>query len=617
MTSFTPQVATPCAAPPDPTKHVNYTHGMVLGVDDFTQEFAYLSGRDQWLARDLIGYGTVCGLHVSRETDARGLRVVVTPGVALNPRGQLIRVTSAQCAYLNDWLAAHTPQVMEHLGSPAGDVARLYVVLCYRECPTDAEPIPGEPCRTVEESMAPSRLTEDFKLELRFEAPDQREEDAIRDFVAWLRQVDISDAPGGATLEAFEQAIRDAAELIGSPLGTPPDFMYGSPPAWLRIHVADAPEYLRAAFRIWTTELRGRWKAAGCTGFPNDDCVLLAQLDVPLLRLPGQWQVDPTRLIEVHEERRPYLMHLRLLQEWLLAGRREALPADVVTDETAFGQSPAAGTSESYSRADHTHGTPPLPAIPAPGDGVISETAFGLASNAGASPNFSRADHTHGTPPAPPAVLPSATVIAETAFGQAANPGGAAELSRGDHTHGTPTLPAIPTPGDTVTPEIAFGQAANPGGAAEFSRADHTHGTPAAPGVVGDVVERPSAAVRFGIVAAGTVRGDNGNRQPVYNGLRVTGAGGAGQISLTFDGYEEPPRVDGRFQYIVKALPVFNDLFQTNVVVNFQEFSPDPNVGFVLRVTDITGNPINPDRLMNLELMIEVSQFPFRQRGEE
>jgi len=30
----------------DPSKHVNYTFGMLLGVDDFKQEFAYLSGRD-------------------------------------------------------------------------------------------------------------------------------------------------------------------------------------------------------------------------------------------------------------------------------------------------------------------------------------------------------------------------------------------------------------------------------------------------------------------------------------------------------------------------------------------------------------------------------------------
>ena len=41
-------------ADPNPAKHVNFNVGMVLGVDDFTQEFAYLSGRDQWLARDQI-----------------------------------------------------------------------------------------------------------------------------------------------------------------------------------------------------------------------------------------------------------------------------------------------------------------------------------------------------------------------------------------------------------------------------------------------------------------------------------------------------------------------------------------------------------------------------------
>src|SRR5689334_8395827 len=101
MSSFATKVDTTSATPPDPTKHVNYVMGMVLGVDDFTQEFAYLSGRDQWLARDLIGYGTVCGLRVSTDVDAnRGPRVSVDVGVAVSPRGQLIRVTAAQCAYL-------------------------------------------------------------------------------------------------------------------------------------------------------------------------------------------------------------------------------------------------------------------------------------------------------------------------------------------------------------------------------------------------------------------------------------------------------------------------------------------------------------------------------------
>ena len=69
MSCFSAKTTTSNMAEPNPTKHVNYNLGMVLGVDDFTQEFAYLSGRDQWLARDLIGYGTVRGLRVRLEVD--------------------------------------------------------------------------------------------------------------------------------------------------------------------------------------------------------------------------------------------------------------------------------------------------------------------------------------------------------------------------------------------------------------------------------------------------------------------------------------------------------------------------------------------------------------------
>src|SRR5437867_657862 len=110
MSSFAPQVAAPSEPPPDPTKHVKYTLGMILGMDDFNQEYAYLSGRDQWMARDLIGYGTVCGLQVTKEADAKGLRVAVTEGVAVTPRGQLVRVPAPQCAYLNDWLKMQQKQ---------------------------------------------------------------------------------------------------------------------------------------------------------------------------------------------------------------------------------------------------------------------------------------------------------------------------------------------------------------------------------------------------------------------------------------------------------------------------------------------------------------------------
>lgn len=337
MTDFAPHVATPTVAPLDPTKHVNYTLGMVLGVDDFTQEFAYLNGRDQWMARALLGYGTVCGLRVTVEADARGPRVNVSPGVAVNPRGQMIRVPAAECAYLNDWIQANRPHIADRLASPpTSSSLPLLVALTYRDCPTDQVPIPGEPCRTEGESTISSRLTDDFVLELRLDTPDQqpnqREEDGVRHFVAWLRQIQLSDAPGSfTTLHDFVQAVRQAMQ----PMGSPPGASFGSPPASsIRIHPADLPDFLRTAFRIWVTEGRPLWLGPNAhpTGDPPvEQYVLLAELHVPLIHdaLTDRWKVDDRSTLDAiaDDSRRPYLIDLRMLQEWLLAGLAGTSPA--------------------------------------------------------------------------------------------------------------------------------------------------------------------------------------------------------------------------------------------------------------------------------------------------
>lgn len=350
MATFMPRVS-PAVATPDPSKHVNYTLGMLLGADDFTQEFAYLSGRDQWLARDLLGYGTVNGLKVSVGANDKGPRVLVEPGVALSPRGQLIRVAPAQCAYLNQWLASNHDALGAHISndlfSSPGKGVRLYVVLCYRDCATDMAPIPGEPCRTEDELMAASRLVDDFRLELRFEPPYQEEEDALRDFVDWLAQVEITDA-STTTLEDFLNAIRRAAPLLAATHASPPsplpssppmDYMFGSPPEALNIPSRRAREYFRAAFRVWVTELRPLWRpnwfgewqccterASKDEGPAREECLLLAELDVPLVNvaITGEVKVDDARETIVNEERRPFLIHLRMLQEWLLNGRAAA-----------------------------------------------------------------------------------------------------------------------------------------------------------------------------------------------------------------------------------------------------------------------------------------------------
>lgn len=343
MEDFTSRMATLSAAS-DPTKHVNYTYGMVLGVDDLTQEFAYHSGRDQWTARDTIGYGTVNGLRVTIAPNANGeTEVNVTAGTALSPRGQLIHVPAAQCANLVKWLAIEKNRkaVSKEVGTPPAAPLTLSVVLCYRACPTDKVPVPGEPCRSEEDSMAYSRLRDDFKLELRIKragepvSPDQREEDALRDFIRWLNEhLVITDEDDNLTEEAdFVNALLQAASPITSPpAGSPPDFMIDdSPPGQMRVRADEACNFMRIAFGLWTTELRPRWRPAqfntqstSCAPdgtdagtITDDNCVLLADLRVPLT---NQVLLDTTQKVRVLEERRPYLIHLRMLQEWLMCG---------------------------------------------------------------------------------------------------------------------------------------------------------------------------------------------------------------------------------------------------------------------------------------------------------
>jgi hypothetical protein len=377
MTDFaTPPAALPRLAPLDPTKHVKYTLGMVLGVDDFDQEFAYLSARDQWLARDLCGYGTIWGLDVVVEPDARGPRVNIAPGTALTPCGRLVCVTPAQCAYLNDWLAAHADEVRDLLttsppGSPPnGGSLPVWVVLCYRECETDDLPIPGEPCRSEDTLSAPSRIKDDFRLELRVARPRQREEDAIRDLVAWLRRVPVVEGAASSP-EALVLALRDAVEaVLGSPPSSPPsapgsppagpyDLVLGDPPPGLAIPAADVTEHLRAAFALWVTELRPRLRrdlpgcecgcggagtcGCGCSGpvgaheeACDEDVVLLARIDLTLAEELDRDLVVADDGWAIDDAERPYVLHTRLLQEWMLSA-----PASVEGGVVAEGSPPS------------------------------------------------------------------------------------------------------------------------------------------------------------------------------------------------------------------------------------------------------------------------------------
>src|SRR5262249_13877557 len=148
------------------------------------------------------------------------LEVRVSPGVAINPQGQEIHVPKEMCARLNDWLAnsTHKDALQKLFGTPPFSLS-LCVVLCYRECPTDMVPVPGEPCRTQQDAMAASHIAESFEIKLCLNQdrpitsppgspfidptalpeglcfrPSQVEEDHIREFGGLLQRIRITDA---------------------------------------------------------------------------------------------------------------------------------------------------------------------------------------------------------------------------------------------------------------------------------------------------------------------------------------------------------------------------------------------------------------------------------------
>lgn len=303
----------------DPSQRVNYSFGMVLGVDDFKQEHAWLAGRDERLARETIGYGVVAGLDVRLDFTS-GIQIRVAQGLAVAPDGKLIAVLSQQCAQLDAWLLGPGK-----LNPVSAGPKSLYVVLSYAERATTPVPTPGEPCRSEDALEASSRIADGFKLDLSWTAPSLVEEAALQQFVAWLRAVVVQDAPTDApSVEQFQQILE--AAFAADP--QPPD-------ASVVIPRPQYAQYVSAAFDVWIRTLRPRcleqhgpirWRE---NAPPAEHSVLLARIDVELdatgaLVLSG----SPPALARVDRRHSSQLVHLRMLQEWLFSDAENDAPRE-------------------------------------------------------------------------------------------------------------------------------------------------------------------------------------------------------------------------------------------------------------------------------------------------
>jgi hypothetical protein len=156
-------------------ERVNYAAGVLLNDRDFRDEQDYLRGRDARTLAALHGYGTVCGLRVTRATgDAarRAGRLEVAPGLALDRYGRLMEVRRAQCIDTSLWLAqqaAAAPERWQRIldAANAGRTQlELAVQLRFAVCNHGLTPAFAAGPYSATDYVVPARLADAFEIVL-------------------------------------------------------------------------------------------------------------------------------------------------------------------------------------------------------------------------------------------------------------------------------------------------------------------------------------------------------------------------------------------------------------------------------------------------------------------
>lgn len=340
----------------DALKRVNYSLGLVLGEEEFRQDQLHLRERDHLANRALHGYGTISGLEVSVD----GNEVRVGPGLALDAAGRFVCVSSAQCADLGRWFEKHEAEIVAALGSPPalpGSIS-VFVSLCYLECETDKVPLPLEPCRTGEDSMVASRVSESFELRLSLEEP-----------------VPVGEATGGAMEDAVADLVAAAQPEDSSPPASPPFSI----------------ETTEDAVDAWVVAGRRPAEGTPCLDAPAETCVLLARIVVPIdAGVDGE--VAPSGDAEVDDADRPVVLSTGFLQEWLtqLTASEKVEPFMFALDDLTDVDTSVTGEGDVLT----FQGGEWVPAPVAPSDPVVTSHGALTGLDADDHPHYLLADGT-------------------------------------------------------------------------------------------------------------------------------------------------------------------------------------------------------------------------------
>ncbi|PPD33535.1 MAG: hypothetical protein CTY19_07220 [Methylomonas sp.] len=168
-------------------KRVVFEPGMLLGVEATTSEQDYhrrrLVRHHYWLH----GYGTLSGLVVSLDADepetadaaesAKHVltKLIVSPGVGIDGLGREVSSHEPYCINLQDWLEAHSDQLIWPAANGGYDSSDnslwLKVTFRYQEQPSGLQPVMATQINAGTDPVQPSRLKDCILLELIPEKP--------------------------------------------------------------------------------------------------------------------------------------------------------------------------------------------------------------------------------------------------------------------------------------------------------------------------------------------------------------------------------------------------------------------------------------------------------------
>lgn len=169
---FTPLDDLDPATPGDPFTRLRYAYGQLLGAEDFTAEQRYFLLRSRLHNAALHGYGTVWGLKVDSQPNGTELQLTCAPGLAIDALGREVYVPQKVCLDVTGLAASDFWAGLPLPTGAEGRRRRVYVVLRYRACLGEPAPAIAPPCSGEDAALAPSRVSDGYRLCLEAAAPD-------------------------------------------------------------------------------------------------------------------------------------------------------------------------------------------------------------------------------------------------------------------------------------------------------------------------------------------------------------------------------------------------------------------------------------------------------------